>query len=137
MVNVYVRFTPGGCIVQKAGEETCFPDLPTACSQSQDAAYASAQWRKLKRVVEYGQLKMSSVHSLTPQTQALTGKFKESEKEYQVTVFVKKTPEGRETVTALQTFPSHPGDGSPYRDIHITDPELLSFLNSSRLFIKS
>lgn len=135
MVNVYVRVGPGGCVIQKAGGETAFPDLRSARSQNEDAADAFARLRKLERLATDGELKFSSTYPLTPHMQALTGEFQESGTKYQVAVFLEKGPEGEKKVKAVQTFPLQPS--AIHRDVHITDPELLSFLNSSRLFVKA
>lgn len=140
MANIYIQCTPkGGCVVQKAGEDDRrFADLSTARSQSNDVATAHALLRKTARILEDGQLEGQSSYQLTPDTRAITGEFNQGGCRYQVSLFVDKTPEGRDRLNAVQVFPAQGQDVATYIDLYVSDRKPLEqsgFLTSGRLFV--
>lgn len=141
MANVYIRCTPqDGCVVQKSGEEDRrFADLPSARAQNSDVATAHALLRKTARLVTDGQLQGQSSYQLTPEKRAVTGEFSQGGQRYHVSLFMNKTPEGREQLGAVQVFPAQDQDVATYIDLFVSDHDPLEqsgFLTSSRLFLK-
>lgn len=142
MANIYIRCTrEDGCVIQKAGEDDRqFSDLTTARTQSSEVATAHGLLRKTARVLDAGQLQDQSSYQLTPQTRAITGEFKQDGCRYQVSLFVGKTPEGRDHLNAVQVFPAHDQNVSNYIDLYVSDRKPLEqsgFVTSSRLFLGS
>lgn len=141
MANVYIKCTPkGGCVIQKAGEDDRrFADLTVARTQSGEVATAHALLRKTARILEAGELQDQSSYQLTPDTRAITGEFKQGGCRYQVSLFVDKTPEGRDHLNAVQVFPAQGQDVATYIDLYVSDRNPLEqsgFLTSGQLFIE-
>lgn len=125
-------------MVQKAGEDDRrFSDLSAARAQNHDVATAHALLRKSARVLEDGRLQAQSSYQLTSEKRAITGEFQQGGCRYQVSLFVDKTPEGRERLNAVQVFPAQGQDVATYIDLYVSGESPLEnsgFLASGQLF---